>query len=1506
MRKTAKKFLSLMLAAVMVLSTIAIDNTDVNAQAPTQKVNYALGATATANDTETGCESFWGPDKAVDGIVNRDETTKTSQSRWSTNRDSVIGEKVLTVDLGEEKTFSEFVIEWERANIKGFEIQVSSDAAEYTSVYRKTNDSYVNLTTTVTLDKTVTGRYVKLVVDNYDGGDISWESVSLYEFKVIGVVTLENLALNAKATANAHEDSIFAATKANDGTTNRDEATNANQSRWASSVGVNEKWLQLDFGAATTVASVVIEWERCNATDYRLQYSNDASAWTDIKVFNSKPTEFTQVVNFEKEVNARYIRLLISDFEAKAATSNGTMVDWATVSVYEFEAYAATIDTEEEGPVETIDDVIAGLEIPEVEAGSKTWVLPEVPERFQIEFVGADYEQVIGSDLSIYQPIVDKTVSVQYKVFKGEESKETSTYNVAVSGKYAVEESDNVKPVVIPELAEWKGHTGDFAVSASTKLVVNPEYKEELVYTAESFAADYEDVTGNAIEITYGTAPATGDFYFTLGSADAGLGEEGYLMTIADYVTVEAVESKGAFWAVQTVMQILKQTDGTMPKGITRDYPKFEVRGFMLDVGRKPFTMEYIYETVKTMAYYKMNDLALHLNDNYIWVEEYNNTETDQWGAYSAFRLESDVKEGGNNGKNKADLTSKDLFYTKDEFRTLIQDARKMGIDIVPEFDAPAHSLAFTKVRPDLSMPEDSVRRWADHLYLANPESEEFIKSVWDEYITGDNPVFDKDTILNIGTDEYEGNSNDFRQFTANMINYVQDSGRTVRLWGSLSAKTGSVEVPSEDVQMYIWSTGWANPRSMYDQGYNLINIQDTYVYMVPNGTNNRGGYGDRLNLQNLYNNWKPNVIGGATIPATSPQMLGGSFAIWNDNIDLKDNGLGEYDIFDRFVEAAPYIAAKAWGEANGQTFNEFTNSIKEIGLAPSTNPLSEVESETDTVLDYDFDESSLKDDSGNKYDGSEGKNTAYATGKEGTGLKLNGGSSYVTTPLENMGPKNEVSFWIKLDADATGEQIIFESEKGALKAAQKETGKVGFSRECYDFSFDYELPKDEWVYLTIRGYQYKTELYVNGELQDTLGKDATGGLYATFVLPLERIGSKENAMKGLIDEVTVGRIGLLPSEDPSKDIPLDQMTAISGSQYLPGTSNEGPDDFIIDGNADTHWHTNWATNEGSNVDNRWVGVEFKEATLIGGIRYLPRTSGGSNGAVTEYKVQYREDTTGDWIDIASGTWSRSDSNWKYVEFEEPVVAKQVRVVGVSTYADSGNNAHMSTAELHPVKGEVKVEVNKTALEEAIAEAKTKVETEYTEESWTAFESALNAAKEILANEEATQEDVDAATENLLNAANGLEKAPEVPPVNPDETEVEKDELREAYELCLEYYVKENHSEESWEFYQEVLKEVEKVLANEEATEEDVIAAAIMLAAAVEILEAELEEEPVDPVPPTDDDKDNDKEDGKTDETDKSENESPVTGDNTILVAWSLMALMAMAVVLGNIRRRHA
>ena len=75
-----KRWTAALSAAAILLTPMATQ-----AQSPDQEttqINHALTGTATANDTET---NYWGADKAIDGIVNRDENNKQNQSRWSTN-----------------------------------------------------------------------------------------------------------------------------------------------------------------------------------------------------------------------------------------------------------------------------------------------------------------------------------------------------------------------------------------------------------------------------------------------------------------------------------------------------------------------------------------------------------------------------------------------------------------------------------------------------------------------------------------------------------------------------------------------------------------------------------------------------------------------------------------------------------------------------------------------------------------------------------------------------------------------------------------------------------------------------------------------------------------------------------------------------------------------------------------------------------------------------------------------------------------------------------------------------------------------------------------------------------------------------------------------------------------------------------------------------------------------------------------------------------------------------
>ena len=1014
---------------------------------------------------------------------------------------------------------------------------------------------------------------------------------------------------------------------------------------------------------------------------------------------------------------------------------------------------------------------------------------------------------------------------------------------------------------------------------------------------------------------------------------------------------MEAETSTGAYWATRSILQILKQTDGTIAKGEARDYPKYEVRGFMLDVGRRPFSKKIVNEVAKTMAWYKMNDLQLHLNDNYIFLEDYTTAGEDPMTAYEGFRLESDIKADGN--LNKADLTSDDMYWTKDEMRQMIQDYREIGMDIVPEFDTPAHSLAFTKVRPDLKMGGNG--RENDHFNLATPsggdasetpyaKSLEFVEGLWDEYLEGENPVFDEETIVNIGTDEYsETYKEQFRQFTDDLLAHVQEKGNQVRLWGSLTARKGQTDVRSEDVQMNIWNDGWANPKEMYKEGYDLIDMNDGTVYIVPAA----GYYGDYLNKQHLYSNYDPAKRMG--VPVGSEQTLGGAYAIWNDMVDKKANGLSEMEIYDRFNDAAPFYASSLWGDEE-KTYAEATEVSEAVGEAPRTNAYDKVDSKGDTIVSYDFDEG-LNDESGNGYDAKDAVNAKV----EDKAFVLNGKESYVSTPLDRVGPGKELSFDITMKKPGMPGEILFEAdaEYGTYDIRIMEDGTLGFTREGYDYSFGYKLPVNQKVSLTIRTDGGVTSLIADGKKYSATGSytyegdlKASNISRASLSLPTERIGSKTNAVNAVIDNI------VLTSKVVKEDL---TEGAIDSKDFTVTADNENLDGKItnaFDNNISTIWHTQWSPNK--KPLPAVITIDMKKNYDINGFYYMPRQT-GNNGYILEYTLEY-QDASGNWQKaVDKGTWASNGSE-KNVRFKPINTSKlrltvtkgqndfgsaaEFKVLGgtedltkvplrISTYVEGKGTAEVSKEQI--IKGEevtftakadkgnkfvgwydifgnevskeasYKVtpednltlvakfeesdtpvdpdEVNKDKLEDLIKEAEKMDLSGYTSESVKVFEDALAQAKVVMEDPEADQDAVDAAEGQLAAAVEQLEKADK--PVVP--SEVDKSALEKYYNECVSYYKEADYTADSWKVYKEALTNAKTVLDDEDATAEEIKAATEKLAKAAKDLVKKEENKKPD-TPST----------GGSDETGKK----PVTGDST--AAPMMMVLAAAASVIAG------
>lgn len=643
----------------------------------------------------------------------------------------------------------------------------------------------------------------------------------------------------------------------------------------------------------------------------------------------------------------------------------------------------------------------------------------------------------------------------------------------------------NPKPFVVPELSTWTGEEG--RVTPSGRIVV---LSPSLMEVAEALRADYQTMFSRDMTVIKAKPKAkVMDGDIVMACVDkAELGDEGYVLDVDGAIRVEAATPQGAYWATRTILQISEQSASrSLPCGKAVDVPAYPLRGFMMDCGRKYIPMDYLDKLVKVMSYYKMNCLQVHLNDN--GFKQYFGNDWSK--TYSAFRLESEYFPG---------LEAKDGFYTKKDFIRFQKDAMKQFVEIIPEIDVPAHSLAFTQYRPSLG----SDRFGMDHLDLTNPEVVPFLDSLFTEYLTGKEPVFVGKRV-HIGTDEYSNSDKQvvekFRELTDHLIKKVESFGKQAVAWGALTHANGSTPVKSENVLMDIWYNGYADPVEMKKQGFKLISIPDGWVYIVPAA----GYYYDYLNCQWLYGAWTPAQIGGVKFEERDPDIVGGMFALWNDHCG---NGITVKDIHHRLMPAMQTLSTKCWtADSTRVAWEEFDYKRRFLSEAPGVDELAR----------------SL---------GRTGKVSAIHPSRV---IKPN-------TKLDWFGPEIGYNYTVSFDlvaSEVNKGDVLFVGPNSKVYLAS-ESGHLAFEREGLINEFDYIVPKGQKVNISIKGTNRETVLMVNGQFRQslyalTIGSAQTNAGAAgassdpysaakmyyqrTLVFPLEATGNFKGEISNLIVE---------------------------------------------------------------------------------------------------------------------------------------------------------------------------------------------------------------------------------------------------------------------------------------------------------------------------------------------------------------------------------------------------
>jgi hexosaminidase len=463
---------------------------------------------------------------------------------------------------------------------------------------------------------------------------------------------------------------------------------------------------------------------------------------------------------------------------------------------------------------------------------------------------------------------------------------------VAAATALSAAAEPNPPPPVVPALRQWTGAEGTFSAKAA-EIVVDAACREKLAGAAEQFRADLESAGLGRRAVRFAAAAQPGHFFLTAAN-DAALGPEGYRLEIADAAVLCADTAAGAVTGTRTLLQMLALGKGAcvLPRGTATDFPACRRRMLLLDVGRKPFPTPALRDVIRLMAWYKMNELHLHLND-----EAFGN-------GYSGFRVQCDTFPG---------LTSKDQSYTKKEIRELQAFARALNVTITPEIDMPGHSQCFTRIWPELA-----YKGQKNYLDVNNPETVRRLKKVLDEMI----PLFDAPD-FHIGTDEYRVKASaaekakladDFMRFVNTMAAHVRSKGKVCRMWYGTDHRESKV-APDSAITLDIWNlhAGVAG----IARGHKYINSNENVSYIVPGchyyGVNNAG----------VYQNWEPWLFGSGPDEETrrDPNLLGAKLHIWNDQ---GPTGYTVTEIADLSLPSIQVFAEKMWGAKGSPDYTAF------------------------------------------------------------------------------------------------------------------------------------------------------------------------------------------------------------------------------------------------------------------------------------------------------------------------------------------------------------------------------------------------------------------------------------------------------------------------------------------------------------------------------------------------------------------------------------------------------
>lgn len=494
---------------------------------------------------------------------------------------------------------------------------------------------------------------------------------------------------------------------------------------------------------------------------------------------------------------------------------------------------------------------------------------------------------------------------------------------------------------IIPQPENIQQQSGYFKLPA--RLTIGYA-SASLKPAAEYLAGWLSRATGSTVT----TAAKKGTVILSLNTADKRPSGAYTLKVGSGQVHITANSYGGVISGIESFRQLLpanaenKSGRWSVPCVTISDAPRYQWRGFMLDVSRHFYNKKEVEKVLDLMALYKLNKFHWHLTDDQGWRVEIKKypllTQKGAWRKFNNHDRDCMQREKEQDNPDfripyeKMRIENGDTlyggYYTQQDIKDIVRYAGIRGIDVIPEVDMPGHMLAAISNYKGLACTDQIGwgKTFTSPLCPGKDKVIEFCQDVYKEifslfpykyvHIGGDEVEMDNwkkcpDCQKRMKEHGLKTEAQLQAWFTHTMENFFNKNGRDMIGWDEI------IEGGLSNTSTVMWWRNW-EPQSVPE-----ATAHGNTVILCPNANFYLDAQQDKFSVRNLYT-YNTDLTG--LTPEQKKLILGVQGNLWTEWVPSFERV--QYMAFPRLLA----VAELGWTQADKLKWPDFqTRMVKQF-----------------------------------------------------------------------------------------------------------------------------------------------------------------------------------------------------------------------------------------------------------------------------------------------------------------------------------------------------------------------------------------------------------------------------------------------------------------------------------------------------------------------------------------------------------------------------------------------